>query len=98
MVARDAEGSTMAGCTTLTAGELDAEFFEAPGGGGNGAMPTPFLSLAAAAAAADAYLRGWPVGIVGNGAGFILSATALPLTVPGRLECNVDNAGSGDFI
>ena len=93
----DGEGVLTAGCDTDTDGELVSLALLKPGGGGRGAMPTPLLSLAAAAAAADAYLSGWPVGIVGKGAGFILGS-ALPFVFPGKLECNVESAGNGDFI
>ena len=86
-----------AGCDAGTDGELVSLALLKPGGGGRGAMPTPLLSLAAAAAAADAYLSGCPVGMVGNGAGFILGS-ALPFAFPGKLECNVESAGNGDFI
>ena len=86
-----------AGCDTGTDGELVSLVLLKPGGGGRGAIPTPLLSLAAAAAAADAYLRGCPVGMVGNGAGFILGSD-LPFVLPGKLECNVESAGNGDFI
>lgn len=87
-----------AGWATDTAGELFSLALFTPGGGGKGAIPTPLLSLAAAAAAAaDAYFKGCPVGMVGKGAGFMLGS-ALPFVVFGRLECNVESAGKGDFI
>ena len=70
-----------ASCTELTPGEYVEPAFETgntdedagldPGGGGNGAIPTPLRSLAAAAAAADAYFRVSPGSRVGRGAGFI---------------------------
>lgn len=93
----DGEGVLTAGCDIGTDGELVSLVLLKPGGGGRGAMPTPLLSLAAAAAAADAYLRGCPVGMVGNGAGFILGSD-LPFALPGKLECSVESAGNGDFI
>jgi hypothetical protein len=67
-----------------------------PGGGGRGAMPTPFLSLAAAAAAAEAYFNGSPGIRVGIGAGFMV--VVVELEAPGNGVCNVANAGNGDFI
>lgn len=85
------EGAT--GCATVTAGDDAALVLIPPGGGGSGAIPTPFLSLAAAAAAAEAYFKGWPVGIVGKGAGFMDSA-ALLLELLGVL-CNVASGGRG---
>lgn len=66
-----------------------------PGGGGRGAMPTPFLSLAAAAAAAEAYFNGSPGVRVGSGAGFM--DVAVELDAPGNGVCNVANAGNGDL-
>ncbi|KAI6748688.1 hypothetical protein HG531_007635 [Fusarium graminearum] len=57
----------------------------APGGGGNGAIPTLFLSLAAAAAAAEAYLRPSPAGLEGTEAGFIAGVPELPLLMRGAL-------------
>ena len=93
----DGEGVPTAGCDADTDGELFSLALLKPGGGGKGTMPTPLLSLAAAAAAADAYLSGCPVGMVGRGAGFMVDS-GLPLVLPGRLECNVESAGSGDFI
>ena len=71
-------------------------WFVAPGGGGSGAIPRTFLSLAAAAAAADAYLRVSPGARVGKGAGFML-LFVIPLAVEGRDVCRVARAGSGDF-
>ena len=68
----------------------------APGGGGNGAIPSTFLSLAAAAAAADAYLRVSPGGRVGKGAGFIL-VFVMPFVVVGKEVWRVAKAGSGDL-
>ena len=93
----DGEGVFVAGCAAVTEGELVSLALLTPGGGGKGAMPTPFRSVdAAAAAAADAYLRGCPVGMVGNGAGFIFGSD-LPFVLFGKLECSVESAGKGDF-
>ena len=70
----------------------------APGGGGNGAIPTLFLSLAAAAAAAEAYLRPSPAGLEGTDAGFIAGVPELPLLIVDNGACNVASAGKGDFV
>ena len=72
-----------------------AKFEVNPGGGGRGAIPTPFLSLAAAAAAADAYFSGSPGVLVGIGAGFIELVAVVD--APGRGVCNVANTGNGDL-
>lgn len=91
------------GCAGATLGEATDEGFDtgtatgyaglAPGGGGKGAIPTPFLSLAAAAAAADAYLSVSPGRRVGGGAGF------MPLVALVEVEgCRVARTGRGDFI
>ena len=91
------------GCASVTTGEAVEEALEAgtadgkaglaPGGGGRGAIPTPFLSLAAAAAAAEAYLSVSPGRRVGGGAGFMPDAELLELD-----GCSVARTGSGDFI
>lgn len=67
-----------------------------PGGGGNGAIPAAFLSLAAAAAAAEAYFNVSPGGLVGKGAGFIELFVAPFVTFPSGV-CSVANAGRGDL-
>ena len=90
-----------AGCAFVIAGEAvalerpGASFETNPGGGGNGAIPTPFLSLAAAAAAADAYLSGSPGVRIGIGAGFMMLAAVFD--VPGKGVCSVANTGNGDL-
>lgn len=92
------------GCTEATLGEaveggLDTGIATeaaglAPGGGGRGAIPTPFLSLAAAAAAADAYFRVSPGNRVGSGAGFILP----DVDDDAVFGWSVAKTGNGDFI
>ena len=88
----------------MIAGELAALDFACiacsgttPGGGGNGEMPTLFLSLAAAAAAADAYFNP-SAGRAGTVAGFICELLLLPLLIVARGVCSVARAGSGDFV
>ena len=88
-------GSSSAGCAFTAAGLVCSLVLCAPGGGGSGDIPTPLLSLAAAAAAALAYFSGCPVGIVGNGAGFISDTTGFPTTLAGKVECSVESAGKG---
>lgn len=85
-------GDAVTGCAGAGAGDAVLLDFAPPGGGGRGAMPT----LDAAAAAAEEYFRCVPVGNVGKGAGLMVSA-AFPLTLLGRLACNVESAGNGDF-
>src|SRR5271168_3436866 len=67
----------------------------APGGGGRGDIPTPFLSFAAPCAAAEAYFRVSPGCRVGRGAGFIVVVVVVVVCV--AIECNVARAGKGDF-
>lgn len=94
-------GARVAGKGCVIAGELvalaraPARDAGNPGGGGRGAMPTPFLSLAAAAAAAEAYFNGSPGVRVGSGAGFI--DVAEELEAPGNGVCSVANTGNGDL-
>lgn len=93
-----------ANCTDVTPGEyvepaLDTGRTEddaglEPGGGGNGAIPTPLRSLAAAAAAADAYFSVSPGNRVGGGAGFIEFGVDADVGT----DCRVARTGRGDFI
>jgi hypothetical protein len=66
------------------------------GGGGSGAMPKTFLSLAAAAAAAEAYFNISPGALIGNGAGFMF-VFAEPFDGLGNGVCKVARAGKGDL-
>lgn len=98
------DNAPRAGCAGTTLGEavedaLDAGTADetaglAPGGGGRGAIPTPFLSLAAAAAAAEAYFRVSPGSLAGGGAGFI----ELDVDAEELFRCSVAKTGKGDFI
>ena len=88
-------GASEAG-TGADAGVEDEAAVEAPGGGGRGAMPTAFLSLAAAAAAAEAYFSGSPGALVGIGAGFMVF-DVVTLVVLLFDACSVARAGKGDF-
>lgn len=68
-----------------------------PGGGGSGAIPRLFFSLAAAAAAADAYFNPSPAGRVGNDAGFMELLVLLPFVTFDKGVCSVASVGNGDL-
>ena len=78
-----------------------------PGGGGKGAIPRLFLSLAeptvaVAAAAAEAYFKVSPGGRVGIGAGFMLTTLGPPIVPPPSESwlgaCKVASVGRGDLV